>query len=1191
MTALFSELRQAWELVSAIEPIPEDAAGRMAEVRAAVADAIAATAASTLTADERAEADAGVVTLLGRAAALAIATGDAIADDWLAQAERLTSDARLRARFAAGRVTPERYRALVHGRYHMARGRERSALALWRKLADERPRDAIGRAAVDERNGPRPLKGAPMLGRLNGFGCAFYGERDVDVDGTYVTTHCVSALFLPVLPLGAYRVARAGADGYHILAREPLSRFAKTARIAVAAALVLGVSGAAIASYLRDPDRLARGRFDDALELAQAGDREAALRSLDGELAGEDLARVGDDRATQAGAAIVRLTAGYLPKPFTRAELDQATRVVSRYLALPPRAQGGVARDAMIEALDGWVGALASPGDLAARLALVRREAEVADAARRDAMIARLRETRREFARATAATAPVEAVVVLIEDPDDREAIAQATALLAVLAEQPSLLEDNRAEVEAWMAAVPAADPVRARVEAQLAVAIAGRAEAEAEAVTPAQLAAMQRARPWDQRVALRLVGAELDAGKLDAAAARLRGFGPPARLVRDARLLLGQIAMAQGHAEEADQLVSELVTARLPRFLVAASAFEVAQRAFGTRMEDALRTGALPSDVLAKLERASRDEQDAIVQAWVDQHREADPALVRARADLQAVADLLPQAIAAGSIKLRRAQALSGAERDAMLAAAEQLFLAVKAQAEGQPEFHLGLAEIDARLGKHEASEAELATLLAKQDPELSLRVVDVYRNIGSEARAIQVATEVYDTAASPLKERAAALLGVLTSDDDEISEGWYRKSDPRAPDIQASLLQIEGLRQRRRGESAACNDTFARVAKIHLASARAGDRAGYNNAAVALQLRFGCGGDFGALREAEAAMTTAYRASGDDPIVVGNLAGILASNADLRVLARRIDVTRLQLDASDATAVLNVLLDGATRGAVLADLTADPGTRRSAELAAHYEVLAPNASEPYRRALTRATRMRDEAAAAAVIERLRRATHLDTSGARERRARNERGEFDARGRQALDTAIGSFDRVLAGPRLATRDRAVATYLRARARAQRGILVGDAVAIAQAIDELATVPGLWPELPTDGVIAHLLLDQAGLEADAARWGKLRRDTAAAAVLSALIASSDPLATAIRASKPWAKILDHARADTTPPGIGDLRLAQALGDPAVLARARTVRQDKLARAWLEFEALTDPCDTSRADLAYLDAQR
>ena len=90
----------------------------------------------------------------------------------------------------------------------------------------------------------------------------------------------------------------------------------------------------------------------------------------------------------------------------------------------------------------------------------------------------------------------------------------------------------------------------------------------------------------------------------------------------------------------------------------------------------------------------------------------------------------------------------------------------------------------------------------------------------------------------------------------------------------------------------------------------------------------------------------------------------------------------------------------------------------------------------------------MRDEAAAAAVIERLRRATHLDTSGARERRARNERGEFDARGRQAL-----------------------------------------------------------------------------------------------------------------------------------------------GDPAVLARARTVRDDKLARAWLEFEALTDPCDTSRADLAYLDAQR
>ncbi|MCE9580743.1 MAG: hypothetical protein K8W52_46915, partial [Deltaproteobacteria bacterium] len=336
MTATSSDLQQAWELVSAIEPIAEVATGRIAEVHVVIARATTAqTAMTMLTSAERAEADAAMVTVLGRAAAIAIAADDPVADDWLARAERTSRDDKLRERFTAGRRTPDRYRALVHGRYLMARGREREALALWKDLAQEQPRDAIGRAAIDERNGPRPLKGTPTLGRLNGFGAGFYGERDARPDGTYVTTHCISALFIPVLPLGAYRVARAGGNGYHILTREALSPFAKTARIAMAAAVVLGISGAAIASYVRDPDRLARGRFDDALELAQGGDPEAALHSLDTELGGEDLGRVGDDRATQAGAAIVRLTAGYLPRPFTRAELDQATRVVSRYLALP----------------------------------------------------------------------------------------------------------------------------------------------------------------------------------------------------------------------------------------------------------------------------------------------------------------------------------------------------------------------------------------------------------------------------------------------------------------------------------------------------------------------------------------------------------------------------------------------------------------------------------------------------------------------------------------------------------------------------------------------------------------------------------------------------------------------------------------------------------------------------------------
>jgi hypothetical protein len=94
----------------------------------------------------------------------------------------------------------------------------------------------------------------------------------------------------------------------------------------------------------------------------------------------------------------------------------------------------------------------------------------------------------------------------------------------------------------------------------------------------------------------------------------------------------------------------------------------------------------------------------------------------------------------------------------------AERTFLAIRTEAEGQPEFRLGLGEIYARLGKTTESDAEFAAILAKNDPKLSLHVASVYRDIGSIARAKQIASQVFESAASPVKEHAASLLGIIT-------------------------------------------------------------------------------------------------------------------------------------------------------------------------------------------------------------------------------------------------------------------------------------------------------------------------------------------------------------------------------------------------------------------------------------------
>lgn len=45
---------------------------------------------------------------------------------------------------------------------------------------------------------------------LNGFGTKFYGKRDQAADGSYVTTKWVTALYIPVIPVGSYRVKPVG---------------------------------------------------------------------------------------------------------------------------------------------------------------------------------------------------------------------------------------------------------------------------------------------------------------------------------------------------------------------------------------------------------------------------------------------------------------------------------------------------------------------------------------------------------------------------------------------------------------------------------------------------------------------------------------------------------------------------------------------------------------------------------------------------------------------------------------------------------------------------------------------------------------------------------------------------------------------------------------------------------------------
>lgn len=125
----------------------------------------------------------------------------------------------------------------------------------------------------------RPIGSPPALTTINGFGVGVYGRRDEDPDtGTYIKTHCVCALFIPLVALGAYRVADAQDRAWYFLGKEPLSSFAKMWNGFVVCLLLVWTGSLGWNSYVSSPEYKARQELRAANAQLKSGD---ALKAAD----------------------------------------------------------------------------------------------------------------------------------------------------------------------------------------------------------------------------------------------------------------------------------------------------------------------------------------------------------------------------------------------------------------------------------------------------------------------------------------------------------------------------------------------------------------------------------------------------------------------------------------------------------------------------------------------------------------------------------------------------------------------------------------------------------------------------------------------------------------------------------------------------------------------------------------------
>jgi tetratricopeptide (TPR) repeat protein len=85
-----------------------------------------------------------------------------------------------------------------------------------------------------------PIAAAPPLYTLNGIGTTLYGCRDEDAQsGSHVSTLYFVFLFIPLFPIGCYRVIPRGAKAWSFLGKVPYSKREKRHWVAFAAGVVL----------------------------------------------------------------------------------------------------------------------------------------------------------------------------------------------------------------------------------------------------------------------------------------------------------------------------------------------------------------------------------------------------------------------------------------------------------------------------------------------------------------------------------------------------------------------------------------------------------------------------------------------------------------------------------------------------------------------------------------------------------------------------------------------------------------------------------------------------------------------------------------------------------------------------------------------------------------------------------------
>ena len=481
-----------------------------------------------------------------------------------------------------------------------------------------------------------------------------YFDSEHDAGGSVIRTRFVTALFVPIVPIDAWRVTDAPeGDGFYVHGKVPLTRGMRIWQASALALLLAAIGGSMVASWLDSPER-ALDRELDAIAAIEQGDPDEALQRL--ELAAIRYSDLDDvDALERLAARWVAVVGHELPHPLTLDDLGAALDIVARFEALPDRFHAAPLRDPMLASLLGWIDELghADQDHASASLELAHAAARVAP---NDPRVAdRLRSARVAIAEHLADEWPIEAILQYASLAGDPAADARVLALLRELPASPTLFVDIGPELRTW------ADAASVRDEAGWALALVEQGQALLD--DPARRAMLERgdaaeleqalaAAPDDQILVVALARLERSRGELDAAHARLRGLGEPGRMVHVAQFLLASIEFDRGELDTSAELFSRMLTSRLPAFEAMRRAYFDELGRLETQLISKAEAGNAPSKYAARLADTDAEVSQAAFSEWFAEELERSPTLPRLREGYMRRSDVVEVAVSLGSAR-----------------------------------------------------------------------------------------------------------------------------------------------------------------------------------------------------------------------------------------------------------------------------------------------------------------------------------------------------------------------------------------------------------------------------------------------------------------------------------------------------------------------------------------------------------